>query len=385
MILIGRTLGERMTENKAQRGNRSGGVSIADVARLSRTSLATVSRVLSDSAHPVAAETRQRVREAAAALGYQPNAIARALATQRTRTIGLIVGDITDSYFAEIARGVEDTAGPHGYLTIICNADRTPDTELAYFRMLLDHKVAAILFAGGLFDGRFETERLRQEVQRAQEEGRRVIALAPRDFPSVPTIAIDNRAVTYDMTRYLIQLGHHRIAFVGGPEGLNTGILRREGFIAAMTEAGLDASMIYNEGFGVESGNQAAMTMLTRSLPEAVLAATDDAAIGVLTTFRAAGVDVPGQVSVAGIDDSRMAHLFDLTTVKIAKYELGFMAAKLVLEAGSGDTLSSTIVPHRLVARGSTRFRKPEAAMPVVGVAQPQRHPAVERRGRQKA
>lgn len=347
-----------MTSGRERGGRRSGGVSIADVARLSRTSLATVSRVLSDSAHPVAAETRQRVREAAAALGYQPNAIARALATQRTRTIGLIVGDIADSYFAEIARGVEDTAGPHGYLTIICNADRTPDTELAYFRMLLDHKVAAILFAGGLFGGRDETERLRQAVQRAQEEGRRVIALAPRDFPDVPTIAIDNRGVAYDMTRYLIQLGHRQIAFVGGPAGLNTGKLRRDGFVAAMTEAGLDASMVYDAGFTIESGNQAAMTMLTRTLPDAVLAATDDTAIGVLATFRAAGVDVPGQLSVAGIDDSRMAHLFDLTTVKIAKYELGELAAKIVVEEGGGEVAASTIVPHRLVARGSTRFRK---------------------------
>jgi len=165
----------------------------------------------------VALGTRARVREAAAGIGYKPNALARALATQRTQIIGLIVGDISDSYFAEIARGVEDTAGPQGYLTILCNADRNPDAELAYFRMLLDHKVAAVMFAGGLFGNLPEMDALQQAVQRALEEGRRVLALAPRDFPNVQTLAIDNRAVTYDMTRYLIQLGHRTIAYVGGP------------------------------------------------------------------------------------------------------------------------------------------------------------------------
>jgi LacI family transcriptional regulator len=349
--------GASMTAARSKNGGA--GPSISDVARLSSTSVATVSRVLSDSDHPVAFETRRRVREAAASLGYKPNAIARALATQRTRTIGLIVGDIADSYFAEIARGVEDTAGPHGYLTILCNADRNPDTELAYFRMLLDHKVAAVMFAGGLFGNLPEMDALRQAVQRAQEEGRRVMVLAPRDFPNVQTIAIDNRAVTYDMTRYLIQLGHRTIAYVGGPEGMNTAVLRREGFIRAMNEAGLDASTIYNEGFGFDAGEQAATTILSRSLPDAILTATDDCAIGLLMTLRAAGIDIPGQVSVAGVDDSRLASLFDLTTVKIPKYELGVVAARRFLEAGE-EPPQSTILPHKIVARRSTSFRRPD-------------------------
>ena len=301
------------------------------------------------------------MREAAAALGYKPNAIARALATQRTRTIGLIVGDIADSYFAEIARGVEDTAGPHGYLTILCNADRNPQTELAYFRMLLDHKVAAVMFAGGLFGNLPEMDALREAVRRAQEEGRQVMVLAPRDFPDVRTIAIDNGAVTYDMTRYLIQLGHRRIAYIGGPPGMNTSVLRREGFERAMQGAGIDPTMIYNEGFGFESGRQAATMILTRTLPDAVLTATDDCAIGLLLTFRAAGIDVPGQVSVAGIDDSRLASLFDLTTVKIPKYELGVIAARQILESDAGEPTKTMILPHRIVARGSTSYRKPES------------------------
>ncbi len=336
------------------------GPSIADVARLSRTSIATVSRVLSDSKHPVALETRARVREAAAGIGYKPNALARAFATQRTQTIGLIVGDISDSYFAEIARGVEDTSGPQGYLTILCNADRSPDAELAYFRMLLDHKVAAVMFAGGLFGNLPEMEALQEAVQRAQEEGRRVLALAPRDFPNVQTLAIDNIAVTYDMTRYLIQLGHRSIAYVGGPQGMNTSTLRREGFVKAMTEAGLDATMIHNEGFGFESGRQAATTILSQSLPDAVLAANDDSAIGLLITFRAAGVDVPQQMSVAGVDDSRLASLLDLTTVKIPKYELGVIAARQVLDAMAGGKTQSQVLPHKIVARSSTRYRGPK-------------------------
>ena len=123
--------------------------SLADVAKRANSSLATVSRVLGESQHPVSEATRAKVLKAAEEVGYSANPIARALVTKMTNTIGVIVGDITDPYFAEIARGVEDTAGAQGFLTIVCNADRNPAAEAAYFRMLLEHHAAAIMFAGG--------------------------------------------------------------------------------------------------------------------------------------------------------------------------------------------------------------------------------------------
>lgn len=346
-----------MAEVQPRSRNRKGGISIADVAELAGTSIATVSRVLANADHPVAARTRKTVLDAAESLGYHPNAIARALATQRTRTIGLIVGDISDVYFAQIARGVEDTAEPHGYLTIICNADRNPDKEVAYFNMLLEHKVAAIVLSGGFFSGKPGTKALQPVVARAVAEGRRVVALGSLGFPGVATISVDNVAVCHDITRYLIQLGHRRIAFVGGPEGLSTSIEREQGFRRAMEEAGLEASMVYREGFGFDAGRRAAVNILLKSLPEAVVAATDESAIGLMAAFREAGIDVPGDVSISGIDNSDLSALLGLTTVKVPKYELGKQAAQMLLDSAEDGEILSTTLPHRIVMRGSTAFR----------------------------
>lgn len=338
--------------------SRGGGLSMSDVARISGTSLATVSRVLSNSDHPVSQETREKVRAAAQSLGYQPNAIARALATQRTRTIGVIVGDIADPYFGDVARGVEDTARLHGYLTIICNADRDIDLELAHFGMLMEHKVTAILLAGGSVGDASKLQQFGALVAKARQEGRIVMALAPRRSINVPTLMVDNEAVAHDMTQCLIGLGHRKIAFVGGPETFLTSNLRLVGFRKAMTAAGLDARMVHNKGFALESGREAAEAILSGPLPDAVLAANDHSAIGALLAFRAAGIDIPGQVSIAGIDDLWLSALLDLTTVNIPKYKLGEMAARRILEARDGADLPSARLPHQLVMRGTTGPRQ---------------------------
>lgn len=336
---------------------RPGSLSLADVARLSGTSLATVSRVLSNSNHPVKAATREKVRAAALSLGYKPNAIARALATQRTRTIGVIVGDIADPYFGDIARGIEDNARPHGYLTIICNGDRDIEVELAHFEMLMEHKVAAILFAGGSVGDTSRNEQFDALMVKFRQEGRVVIALAPRWLGNVPTLMVNNEAVAHDMTQRLIELGHRNIAFVGGPDDFLTSNLRQVGFKRAMAEAGLDGSMIYNEGFALESGRRAVETMLSGTLPEAILAANDNSAVGAMLALRSAGVDVPGQISVAGIDDLWLSVLMDLTTVSIPIYELGAMAARLILEGIDDHEIPSMELPHQIVMRGSTAPR----------------------------
>ena len=123
--------------------------SIVQVAETANVSVATVSRVMSGSAHPVNEETRQRVLDAARALHYSPSALAKAMVTRDTRIVGVIIGDATDPYFAGIIRGVEDVARQHGYLVIICNSDRQPEIELRYLHTLNDYRVEGVIFAGG--------------------------------------------------------------------------------------------------------------------------------------------------------------------------------------------------------------------------------------------
>ena len=330
--------------------------SLADVANRANSSLATVSRVLGGSQHPVSEATRAKVLKAAEEVGYSANPIARALVTKMTNTIGVIVGDITDPYFAEIARGVEDTAGAQGFLTIVCNADRNPAAEAAYFRMLLEHHAAGIMFAGGSYPNVPETQLLIQAVAQAAEARTQIICLADRGFDAVPVISVDNRAALYDMTRHLITLGHERIVFVEGPEGLSTSEQRREGFEQAMKEAGLEVPARFSGGFGIESGRAAATAMLTQELPDAIIGAADDTAIGLLMTLRQAGIQIPRRVSIVGIDDTKYSQLMDLTTVRLPTYELGALAARQILDRSGSQRQARTILSHRIVQRGSSTW-----------------------------
>lgn len=326
--------------------------SLVDVARLAKVSVATASRVLSGSGHPVSEPTRDRVVSAARAVGYTPNGTARALVTGRSTIIGVIVGDIVDPYFSEITRGADDVAQEYGYLTMICNADGKADIELAHVRALHSFPAAGIIFAGSgrITDNEIERT-LAENVARAAASGTRVVALAKRGFES-SRILIDNVMTCHDVTRYLISIGHRRIAFIEGPPDLYTSRDRLEGFAQAMSEAGLPSDATYRGGFSIDAGASAARRLLADGLPDAIVAANDEAAIGALTTLRNAGVDVPGTVSVAGIDDTRPAGIVGLTTVRVRLDELGAAAALAIVEEGSQDETPTR--GHEIVVRATT-------------------------------
>jgi LacI family transcriptional regulator len=331
--------------------------SLADISRRAGTSVATASRVLNGSTHPVSDATRARVLQAAADLGYAPSALAQALVTRSSRIIGVIVNDIVDPYFAEIARGVEDVAGRMGYLVMVCNADHRVEAEIQYVRALRDYHAEGLVFAGSGAPGAAANAELAEQIEAARARGGRVVSLARRDFPSVH-VGVDNTGAAFDLTDYLISLGHRRIAFVEGPAELYTSDERRAGFSAAMSGAGLDDGLRFAGGFAFEDGLAAGRRLLTcRPLPDAVVAANDEAAIGVITSLRHAEVDVPGDVSVAGIDDTRPARFVELTTVNLPLYDLGAVAARHIL-AGPEGTAEDVVLAHRLVPRRSTARRR---------------------------
>jgi LacI family transcriptional regulator len=325
--------------------------SLTDISRRAGVSVATASRVLGGSTHPVSEAMRSRVLMAAEELGYRPSELARALVKRTSRIIGVIVGDIVDPYFAEIARGVDDVASRHGHLTMVCNADRRPAAELAHLDVLRDYRAAGVVFAGSGYEDTPESAQIAAAVEALQERGSAVVALAARDF-ACSRVLVDNRAAAREVTEHLLSLGHRRIAFVRGPERLHTSVQRLAGFEAAMAEAGADPVQLAG-GFEYEAGDAAAERLLDEALPDAVLAVNDEVAIGLVTGLRGRGIDVPGQISVAGIDDTRTARLVDLTTVSLPLQELGARAAHVVLE-GSGDDV---VLPHRLVSRSTTAPR----------------------------
>jgi LacI family transcriptional regulator len=334
------------------------------VARVAGVSLATASRVVSRSSYPVSDEIRRRVDQAVAELDYSPSALARALATQRSRLLGIIVGDITDPYFSEITRGVEDVARESDYLSIVCNTDREVGTELRYVQMLRDYHAAGVIFAGGGREDDRGRPALERAVRQLEERGTRVVALIPRDFPAL-AVHIDNRVACADLTRHLIALGHRRIAYVDGPPGLTTSRLRMEGFREALASAGLTPYRIYPGNYDYESGREVAAGIARDVLPDAVLASHDATAAGVLTGLQDFGIRVPDRISVAGMGGLREAGLLGLTTVQFPMRRLGIEAAHLVLAEADVELPTMTVLPHELVARRSTAPRA--GTQPITG------------------
>jgi LacI family transcriptional regulator len=234
---------------------------------------------------------------------------------------------------------------------MVCNADRRPTAELAHLDVLRDYHAAGVVFAGSGYEDRSDAAALRQAVDALQEGGSAVVALAARDL-DCPSVLVDNRAAARDATAHLLSLGHRRIAFIEGPPGLHTSAHRLEGFEEAMAAAGAEPFRVPG-GFEYEAGDAAAERLLAAELPDAVLAVNDEVAIGMLTGLRRGGVDVPGRVSVAGIDDTRQARLVDLTSVALPLHELGVIAARVILEGADGNV----VLPHHMVVRSTTAPR----------------------------
>ena len=303
---------------------------LRDVAEQASVSVSTASRVLNGSKpnHPVSSDVRAAVRAAAESLGYMPSAAAQALQQQRSKIIGVIVSDILDPYFAEMTRGIEIEASRHGFVTVLANANRDPEQECAKFRVLREHQASGIVFCGSDIDGAPGTARLAREVTAAARQGTNVIALAPRGFDATK-IVVDNATTAYDLTHYLLSLGHRDIAFVGGIPGLTAAEQRIVGYKRAMIETGSTPRQAIENGMSQESGQDAmAQLVAGPQLPDAVLCTNDEVALGALAHLWRCGLRVPDDVSVAGIGGTRAATTFDMTTMTLPLMDLGRLAAR---------------------------------------------------------
>ena len=215
---------------------------------------------------------------------------------------------------------------------------REPRPSSLRSRLLRDYRAAGIIFAGSGTSSDPLVAELRYVVDSARAAGSAVVALAPRDIDA-PHIIFDNHAAAYDITDYVISLGHTQIAFVQGPQGLRTTDERLRGLPPRDGDRGLDPFFVSQGGFSYESGARAATRILNMNdRPHAIVAVNDEAAIGLLT-LRQAGVRVPEDISVAGIDNTRPARFVELTTIAVPLHELGAAAAREVLE-GAGRATS---------------------------------------------
>ena len=331
--------------------------SLREIADVAGVSVATASRVLSGSTHPVSEQTRERVHRAAEAFGFHPNMLARGLITKRSHTMAVIVHDISDPYFSEIVRGLEDSAHLHRYQLFISSSDRDPERELSYVRSFLSHRVDAIVFAGG----GFADESYRRELDALLTPFRdrnAVVRLSPRE-DGEPFLSPDNHGGAEAMTRHLLELGHRTIGFIEGPPAFPPSIERVEGYRSALRAAQVEPDdALVVTGHFTENGGARAAAALLRRRPDltALFAANDQMALGALRELKRRNLDVPGDVSLAGFDDIRIATYLhpSLTTVRVPMYELGREGFFLAMRMLTGDRPSTRRLPVGLQVREST-------------------------------
>jgi LacI family transcriptional regulator len=331
-------------------------VRLVDVAAGAGVSLATASRALAGR-DGVSEEVADRVREVARELGYAANPHARTLAGGLTSTLGLIVHEIGDPYFSEIARGVLSAAGEVGLMVQICHSGRDPERELAQIRTLIAQRVRIIIVAGsGYTDPKLQAES-RAELSAFQEAGGRV-AVIGRHFLSADAVRPDNEAAGRAVAGHVLSLGHRAIAVAAGPLKLTTVVDRLAGVAAALEREGLSLTALpVVETDFTRDGGQAAAEQILREHPRvtAIIALNDAMAIGVLSALRSHGVSVPDAISVAGFDDVSVAADLapSLTTVRLPMAQMGEWALSMALKPRAARPRRKP-TGHELIARDST-------------------------------
>lgn len=328
---------------------------IRTVAALAKVSIATVSRTINGS--PVVSDKlSKRVWQAIHQLGYLPNTHARTLVSGRSRLFGIIVENITNPFFPELIQNFEEIAVAHGYEILVSSSNSNPAILTTCARRMLERKVdgVAVMTFGE------EEPVLDQLVNRKIPI---VLAEFKLDDPKTSTILLDYKTGMHAAVRHLAELGHERIAFLAGPHTLHSAITRENDFRTAMQELRLPLEKNYviecdHMLKGGVAGFQQLQTLPIR--PTAIICSNDMTAIGVLRAAYMAGLKVPDDVSVIGLDDIDFAEftLPPLTTIRLSRAELAraaFEALRQQAEDGTSPNLQREfLVSTSLVVRGST-------------------------------
>ncbi len=330
-------------------------VTIKDIAKKANVSYATVSRALNNK-KGVRGETGRKIREIAGELNYRPNAIARGLVKKQTHSFGLIIPDITNPFFPEVARGIEDGAREAGYSIFLCNTNWEKNREIHYINLLAEKRVDGIIIAPISNKVEFLEKTLNSKIPVVY------VSNAPHDTQN-SYVVIDNIRGGFLATRHLIELGYNSIGFIGASNDSLTIDERLKGYKLAFKKYGMevDESNIKLGDFKRETGYNLIKRMIEMSnYPRAVFAENDLLALGVIQGVKESGLSVPGDVAVVGFDDIPFASFpeVQLTTICQPKYEMGKKAVEIILETieeGSGKWVCRKIIlePELIIRKSS--------------------------------
>jgi LacI family transcriptional regulator len=327
---------------------------LKDVAQLAGVDISIVSRALNgDPKLVVAPETRDRILLAAQQLHYRPNAMARALRQAQTMSLGLLVPEVANFVFFELIRGIEQRAFEAGYVLLLANAQEPDKAEEVYKRLVLERRIDGLLIASASDDEHLPFD-LSGDVP--------PIVWVNRQGKVGPSILEDDEQGMALAVQHLIALGHTQIAHIAGPQSLDTGRRRLNGFIKAMHSAGLEPQKRYIvEGPFSEQGGADCISALLRTepLPTAMTVSSLVATIGALAAAKRAGLKLPEQLSIVAFHDAVIASYLDppVTTIQMPLNALGRLAVDRLLYMMSGGELPERTVvpvPPRLIERAST-------------------------------
>ncbi|RME49615.1 MAG: LacI family transcriptional regulator [Chloroflexi bacterium] len=305
---------------------------IADVARLAGVSKSTVSRVLSGRAEYMRDETRARVEQAIAELGYRPSSVARSLVSKRTLTAAMLVSDIGNPFYPEVIAGAEDVALGQGYNIFLCSTNYDLERGLTFVRSLIDKQVDGVLVMSSSVSDEWLQELAQHRIPVV------VLDWEPQNVHGpVGVIGVDFAPGIHAAVAHLVGLGHRQLAHVSGPRHLRTSHLRQNAFLEAAAAHGLDPGDIpVVEGDLQVAGGRKALAHLLNlpRVPTAVFAANDLMAMGIVRAARARGLRVPHDLSVIGLDNIWLAADMDppLSTVALPRYEIGQLAMRMLFE-----------------------------------------------------
>ena len=326
---------------------------IKDVAKLAGVSISTVSRVINNS-KPVSQEIKQKVIEAIDELGYKPNEVARTLVTKRSHLIGVIVTDIGNSYVAEMVRGIEEVGKMYSYDILLCSSHGDLEEEQRFIQLLKRKQVEGIILI---------SEIVNNDIVCILDELQIPFVYLNRYFyiDDFPTVAIDNYEASYEMTNYLIELGHKNIAYVTVDEGdFSLEEYKIAGYKKAMEEVG-DGSeyLCYANGYNIEDGYNIGiefLKLMDKFKITAAFCSHDEHSIGLMNYFYDNNIRVPEDISVAGFGDIKIASIYRprLTTVKEPHYDIGAVAIRKIIKELKEEQEETFIkLPFQIVKRES--------------------------------
>lgn len=334
---------------------------IHDVAKKAGVAPITVSRVINNTGY-VSDHVRAKVNTAIGELGYVPNVIARSLKSKRTNTLALVFTDITNPFFNILARGVEDAASSAGFNVIFCNTDESQEKEDRYIELLLQKQVDGILLVPADINS--------QSVHLIRRQKTPVV-LIDRYLNDVKADIVrgDSEGGAYQLTKFLIDLGHQKISFLSGPQKVSTSVDRVEGYKRAMEEHGLQAQINFYFGeYSQRSGAHFTKQLFSReNPPTAIFGGNNLISVGALFTLRELGIKVPGDVAVVSFDDipENLTYIPFMTVVTQPPYEIGVKATELLISRIKGqgqaqENHQEIIFPVKLIVRQSSGGRMVE-------------------------